>query len=209
MERIMLKLFIPTASPATQFPPATANCEGSRLTRGVARSAMGLLVASLFVISGCEGRQANGGTATAPQPTASPTPVPMDGTATPDPLPPQAAPDTTIAANASQLPATLVRDWEPLSNVLFEFGGMTIEPGQITWDSGQTSQYSLVGTEGGYLLRLEPVPVFFDIANPYIKLIPKTAEPGGAVTEVEVAFFEDEQKARSDEYVMFGTYFVQ
>ncbi|MBD2259126.1 hypothetical protein [Pseudanabaena sp. FACHB-2040] len=172
--------------------------------------ALGLMVATLFLVSGCRGQQTSSpepSLAAAPESAVSPVPDPVVETAPPQPEVPVAAPDT-VATNTSQLPVTLVQQWDPLSNVLFEFGPMTVGPDQITWSSGQTSDYSVVGTDNGYLLRLDPVPVFFDTANPYIKLIPQT-NPAGAVTEVEVAFYENEQKAQSDEYIMFGTYMVR
>ena len=105
------------------------------------------------------------------------------------------------------LPAALVKQWEPMSNVLFAFGPMTITSGDITWGSGQTTPYTLISTEGGFLLKLEANPSFYDINHPYIKLIPKTDE-SGAITTVEVAFYEGEAQAQRDEYMMYGTYFV-
>lgn len=205
----MLNLRASTVS----FPRARARSTGSW------QLALGLAIAALLTLSSCRNRSETVEPGTAEVPADQ---VPADsqvatpGTATPvapDAPPgtaPNAAPTTapSVTTGTGSLPATLVKEWEPLSNVLGEFGAMTISPDQITWDSGQSSQYALVSSDGGYLLKLEPVPVFFDTANPYIKLIPQ-AEPNGEITEVEVAFYESEEKAQSDEYIMFGTYFVQ
>jgi hypothetical protein len=94
-----------------------------------------------------------------------------------------------------------------MSNVLLAFGPMTITSGDITWGSGQTSPYTLISTEGGFLLKLEADLQFYDTTNPYVKLIPKTDE-SGTITTVEVAFYEGEAQAQRDEYIMYGTYFV-
>ncbi|HIK46728.1 MAG TPA: hypothetical protein IGR64_17915 [Leptolyngbyaceae cyanobacterium M65_K2018_010] len=117
------------------------------------------------------------------------------------------APTTTRPSQGPTLPANLVKRWEPLSNVLLAFGPMTITTGEVQWGSGQSSPYTLVSSEGGFLLKLESVPQFYDTPNPYIKLIPKTNE-AGTVTTVEVAFYESEAQMKKDEYIMYGSYFV-
>ena len=137
---------------------------------------------------------------TEPAPTVEPPPE-----ATPAPVP--EAPNTTAPVQSEPLPDALVQQWEPMSNVLLAFGPMTVTAGEIAWGSGQTSPYTLVSTEGGFLLKLAANPSFYDIANPYVKLIPKT-DASGAVTSVEVAFYEGEAQAQRDEYIMYGSYFV-
>jgi hypothetical protein len=83
---------------------------------------------------------------------------------------------------------------------------MTLTPDQVQWGSGQTSPYTLVSTEGGYLLRLTANPGFYDAPTAYIKIIPK-ADANGAATSMDVAFYTDEAKLQIDEYVMYGSYF--
>ncbi len=85
---------------------------------------------------------------------------------------------------------------------------MTLTPDQVQWGSGQTSPYTLVSTEGGYLLRLTANPGFYDAPTAYIKLMPK-ADANGAATSMDVAFYADETKLQIDEYVMYGGYFVE
>jgi len=106
------------------------------------------------------------------------------------------------------LPDALTRQWEPASSVLFTFGPMTITPNEVQWSSGQSSPYTLVSTEGGYLLELESSPSFYDTPNPFIKLIPKTDE-SGSVTSMDIAFYESQSKLDSEEYIMYGSYFVE
>ncbi|PSN79091.1 hypothetical protein C8B47_13480, partial [filamentous cyanobacterium CCP4] len=122
--------------------------------------------------------------------------------------PPAASPDTTPSASAAALPDTLIHEWQPLSNVLLAFGTMTVTPDQVQWSSGQSSPYTLVGTEGGYLLRLESSPSFYDTQNEYIKLIPK-ADTSGAATSIEIAFYPSETQLQSDEYIMYGSYVAE
>jgi hypothetical protein len=74
--------------------------------------------------------------------------------------------------------------------VLLAFGSMTLTPNQVRWGSGQASPYTLVSTEGGYLLRLEANPSFYDNQNQYIKLIPKAAA-NGIPESLDVAFYTD------------------
>lgn len=141
----------------------------------------------------------------APQPDpAAPTapPSPDSDTVTP-------APETTTAVQPGPaLPDTLTRQWEPASNVLFTFGPMTVTPSQVQWGSGQSSAYTVVSTEAGYLLRLESSPTFYETPNPYIKLMPETDESGGT-TSIDVAFYESKAQAESNEYIMYGSYFVE
>lgn len=85
---------------------------------------------------------------------------------------------------------------------------MTVTPDQVQWNSGQASPYTLVSTEGGYLLRLESSPSFYDTQNQYIKLIPK-ADTSGAATSIEIAFYPGETQLQSDEYVMYGSYVAE
>ncbi|MBE9159184.1 hypothetical protein IQ265_20430 [Nodosilinea sp. LEGE 06152] len=140
----------------------------------------------------------------APTPT-EPTPAPT-ATQPPDATP--AAPDTTPSASAATLPDTLIHQWQPLSNVLLAFGTMTVTPNQVQWSSGQSSPYTLIGTEGGYLLRLESSPSFYDTQNQYIKLIPK-ADTSGAATSIEIAFYSSDTQLQSDEYIMYGSYVAE
>lgn len=192
------------------------------------RVLLGCLVMSLAMVTGCG---SSPDTATSPPaPTASPetaveatpespaeSPAP-DQTQTIAPAPTPAitsAPNTTATAPKSapaageKLPNALMKDWEPESAVLFEFGQMTVMINKVEWNSGQSSPYTVISsTDGGYLLKLESPPSFFDIPHPYIKLIPKT-DDSGAVTSIEVAFYDSEAAAQNDQYVMFGSYFTQ
>ncbi|HEY9878093.1 MAG TPA: hypothetical protein V6D29_06535 [Leptolyngbyaceae cyanobacterium] len=180
----------------------------------------GLLVLGVITLAGCQNktsqREANTDPTpiiTAPQATPEVTPQSPSASQSSSSAAEKATPEASIAAapsatTNSQLPEALVKQWEPLSNVLFEFGAMSITPSSITWNSGQTSSYSVVEHSDGYLLKLDAAPKFFDTTQPYIKLIPKQDETG-AVREVEVAFYENQQKAESDEYIMFGTYTVK
>ncbi|MFZ4677569.1 MAG: hypothetical protein ACOYM4_18075 [Nodosilinea sp.] len=151
-------------------------------------------------------------TAPAAAPTAAPAAQPTPTTA-PEPLAAQSnstvaptAPATAPAISTGTLPDTFIKEWQPLSNVLVAFGPMTLTPDQVQWGSGQTSPYSLVSTEGGYLLRLTANPGFYDAPTAYIKIIPK-ADANGAATSMDVAFYTDEAKLQIDEYVMYGSYF--
>lgn len=125
------------------------------------------------------------------QPTKAPTPTP-------------AAPSNTPTAT---LPDALIREWQPLSNVLLAFGSMTLTPEQVQWSSGQVSPYTLISTEGGYLLELEASPSFYDTQNRYIKLIPKA--DANTAESIEVAFYPDATQLQNDEYVMYGGYFAE
>lgn len=139
----------------------------------------------------------------APETASSPAPMPS-----PEPAQTQAALDSATADGklTSSLPNTLVKSWDPVSNVLYEFGQMTISANQVRWGSGQSSPYTLISDEGGYLLKLEANPSFYDTPHPYIKLIPQI-DANGAITDMEVAFYENEAAAQQDEYIMFGSYF--
>lgn len=119
-----------------------------------------------------------------------------------------ATPQTADQAATVQLPNTLIADWQPMSKVLLAFGVMTLTPTQIQWGSGQTSPYAIVNQEGGFLLKLETNPQFYDSPHPYLKLIPKVDE-NGTVTGVDVAFYESETQVQSDDYVMYGSYFLE
>lgn len=178
---------------------------------------LGLLAIGIVTLTGCQNRAAKEEadmatptpTLTKAPPTVSEPTTPATQTdavdKAPSEVPVAAAPNVT---NSAQLPQALVKQWEPLSNVLFEFGAMSITPSAISWNSGQSSAYSVVDTSNGYLLKLDAAPQFFDTTHPYIKLIPQQGS-SGSVSEVEVAFYEDQQKAESDEYIMFGTYVVK
>jgi hypothetical protein len=169
---------------------------------------LGLMLASCRTVSGPDGNVPNGNV---PEQPASPTTPPTEPAPTVEPPAPQApvsqAPTTTPPIQSELLPDALVNQWEPMSNVLLAFGPMTITSGEMTWGSGQTSPYTLISTEGGFLLKLEANPQFYDTNHPYVKLIPKT-DDSGAITTVEVAFYEGETQAQRDEYMMYGTYFV-
>lgn len=142
-----------------------------------------------------------------PTPTDSPTPSePITTAPTPAPTPPTAmAPNT--AQNTATLPNPFIKQWEPQSNVLLAFGAMTITPDQVKWTKGQSSPYTVISTDGGYLLKLEATPNFYDTPYSYIKLIPKTDANGG-FNSIDVAFYENLDQTQRDEYVMFGGYFV-
>ena len=152
-------------------------------------------------------------TAPAVAPTAAPAAQPTPTTA-PEPLAAQSnstvaptAPATAPAISIGTLPDTFIKEWQPLSNVLVAFGPMTLTPDQVQWGSGQTSPYTLVSTEGGYLLRLTANPGFYDAPTAYIKIIPK-ADANGAATSMDVAFYtDDSQLLKQDEYIMYGSYF--
>lgn len=105
----------------------------------------------------------------------------------------------------SPLPNSLLKAWEPASQVLYEFGEMTITADQVRWAKGQSSAYTVVSTDDGYLLNLTSAPSFFDTAHPYIRLEPQA--DGGTISEVEVAFYENEAAAKQDQYIMYGSYF--
>ena len=137
-------------------------------------------------------------------------PEPEQPAASAEPTP--AAPSNTPAApsNASAtLPNALIGQWQPLSNVLVAFGTMTITPDRVQWSSGQNSSYRLIGTEGGYLLELEPSLSFYDTQNQFIKLIPTDDASGAASGSLEVAFYNDASQLKGDEYVMYGSYFEE
>ena len=182
-----------------------------------------LLLTVALVLGGCRSSapptaESPAPTATAPAtagataPTAAPAAQPTPTTA-PEPLAAQSnstvaptAPATAPAISIGTLPDTFIKEWQPLSNVLVAFGPMTLTPDQVQWGSGQTSPYTLVSTEGGYLLRLTANPGFYDAPTAYIKIIPK-ADANGAATSMDVAFYTDEAKLQIDEYVMYGSYF--
>lgn len=182
-----------------------------------------LLLTVALVLGGCRSSapptaESPAPTATAPvtapaaAPTAAPAAQPTPTTA-PEPLAAQSnstgaptAPATAPAISIGTLPDTFIKEWQPLSNVLVAFGPMTLTPDQVQWGSGQTSPYTLVSTEGGYLLRLTANPGFYDAPTAYIKIIPK-ADANGAATSMDVAFYADEAKLQIDEYVMYGSYF--
>lgn len=125
------------------------------------------------------------------QPTVAPTPTP-------------ASPANTPTAT---LPNALIREWQPLSNVLLAFGPMTLTPEQVQWSSGQISPYTLISTEDGYLLELETSPSFYDTQNRYIKLIPKA--DANTAESIEVAFYPNATQLQNDEYTMYGGYFAE
>lgn len=214
----------------SMFPPVkitavdgrNASLRGLRWGRRVGVGLMlGLMLASCRTVSGPDGNAPNGnvpnGSApngNAPEqpapPTTPPPTLPTEPAPTVEPPAPQEpvsqAPTTTPPVQSEPLPDALVKQWEPMSNVLLAFGPMTITSGEMTWGSGQTTPYTLINTEGGFLLKLEANPQFYDTHHPYVKLIPKTDE-SGAITTVEVAFYEGETQAQRDEYMMYGTYF--
>ncbi|MBE9141200.1 hypothetical protein IQ254_29040 [Nodosilinea sp. LEGE 07088] len=115
----------------------------------------------------------------------------------------ESIPESALAA----LPQRFVAEWQPLSDVLLVFGPMTVTADEISWGSGQSSPYALIGTEGGYLLQLEASPSFYDTQTPYIKLIPKAASD--LSDSIEVAFYTDASQLPGDDYVMYGAYFVE
>ncbi len=163
------------------------------------RLGWGLVMGAGIAIAGCR--------PTVLPPTDSVAPTPPTATApTPAPTAPTTTPGTAPAT--ATLPDALIHEWQPLSNVLLAFGTMAITPNQVEWSSGQRSPYTLVSTEGGYLLRLESSPSFYDTQNQYIRLMPK-ANATGAATSLEIAFFPSEAQLQRDEYVMYGSYFAE
>ena len=177
---------------------------------------MGMALLLGVMLVGCRSAPPPNQVTTPDAPTDAPTDPPADRPAEPAPTvdpPPNPAPETPVSqapnttVSSEPLPDALIKAWEPMSNVLLAFGPMTVTAGDITWGSGQTSPYTLISTENGFLLKLEASPSFYDTANPYVKLIPQTDE-SGAVTSVEVAFYEGEAQAQRDEYIMYGSYFV-
>ena len=168
---------------------------------------VGLLLAAVVgaAIAGCRPGTSPPPAAIEPTPPAPSEPAP-EPVATEPPATP-ATPNATPSSSAT-LPDTLIHEWQPLSNVLLAFGTMTVTPDQVQWSSGQSSPYTLVGTEGGYLLRLESSPSFYDTQNQYIKLIPKS-DTSGAATSIEIAFYPSEAQLQSDEYIMYGSYFAE
>ncbi|MFM7219500.1 MAG: hypothetical protein ACKO21_04660 [Nodosilinea sp.] len=138
-------------------------------------------------------------------PTVSPSPAPGPQAAAPQTTPATPAPKAADQRATLQLPAALMTDWQPLSKVLLSFGTMTLTPTEVKWDSGQTSPYTVLNQEGGFLLQLAANPKFYDTPSAYLKLIPKTNE-AGAITGVDVAFYETEAQVQTDEYAMYGSY---
>ncbi len=141
--------------------------------------------------------------ATQPEPAVSPAPVPTTA-----PAPAAPAPPTAPSTSGTALPDTLVKQWQPLSNVLTSFGPMTVTPTEVQWGNGQSSPYTVVSTDGGYLLSLAADPKLYDTVTPFIKLMPKTDDTG-ATTSMDVAFFDSEAKMQSNDYIMYGSYFVE
>ncbi|MEB3251743.1 MAG: hypothetical protein VKO01_06370 [Cyanobacteriota bacterium] len=138
-------------------------------------------------------------------PTVSPSPAPGPQAADPQTTPATPAPKAADQRATLQLPAALMTDWQPLSKVLLSFGTMTLTPTEVKWGSGQTSPYTVLNQEGGFLLQLAANPKFYDTPSAYLKLIPKTNE-AGAITGVDVAFYETEAQVQTDEYAMYGSY---
>ncbi|HZG39005.1 MAG TPA: hypothetical protein VEZ50_10025 [Nodosilinea sp.] len=173
-----------------------------------------LAVVAGVAIAGCRPSPPPPTEGIAPSPMAPPPTAPDAPSAQPaPPTPPAATPTTPSNTPSATLPNTLVpnaliREWQPLSNVLLAFGSMTLTPNQVRWGSGQASPYTLVSTEGGYLLRLEANPSFYDNQNQYIKLIPKAAA-NGIPESLDVAFYTDASQLQSDEYIMYGGYFAE
>jgi len=183
-----------------------------------------LLIGGGLFLTSCQGGADNNGAGDSTSPQAdvtdeSDTSSPA-GDAAPDATTPTEPtttnPETTSdssnaglqAQSDAALPDTLIRQWEPASNVLFTFGPMTITPNEVQWESGQSSAYTVVSIDGGYLLELESSPSFYDTSNPFIKLIPRTDEAGNT-TSLDIAFYESLDKASREEYIMYGSYFVE
>ena len=199
----------------------------NRFKMGLSCLRSGILVLTLggLLLTGCQrgGEVADPDqSATVPEPSVDtrPTPEPAPepptaGAEAPEPdQAPSTAPDTVAtqpdnlpSVQAAALPETLVKTWEPLSNVLLTFGTMRITPNAVEWSSGQSSPYTVVSTDNGYLLKLESAPRFYDMAHPYLRLLPET-DASGNVTDVEARFYENEAKATSGEAGMIGGYFV-
>lgn len=150
---------------------------------------------------------------TATPPVAAPvTPSPPTAPAAPAPTEPQAAPQvapppSAPAAPRARLPEALIKQWEPMSNVLLAFGPLTLTPEAIQWGEGQRSPYTLISQEGGFVLQLETSPKFYDTPYPYIKLIPKSES--GTMTGVDVAFYENAAQLQGNQYTMYGSYFLK
>ncbi|NJL45082.1 MAG: hypothetical protein HC922_03665 [Leptolyngbyaceae cyanobacterium SM2_3_12] len=141
-----------------------------------------------------------------PTPAETPTAAPL--TAPTAPVSQAPAPATGPPSQGTALPDALLKEWQPLSDVLAAFGPMTLTSTEVTWGSGQSSPYTVISSEGGYLLQLSAAPSFYDIPNPYIKLMPKT-NASGVATSMELAFYESDAKLKGDEYIMYGSYFVE
>lgn len=165
---------------------------------------LAVAIAAGVAIAGCRPSPPPQSETLNPPPPTPAAPAP-ETTAPPaeSPTPTPAAPANTPTAT---LPNALIREWQPLSNVLLAFGPMTLTPDQVQWSSGQVSPYRLIGTEGGYLLELEASPSFYDTQNRYIKLIPKA---DAAAESIEVAFYTDDTQLQNDEYIMYGGYFAE
>ncbi|PZO35354.1 MAG: hypothetical protein DCF17_18815 [Shackletoniella antarctica] len=159
-----------------------------------------LLMAMVGAIAACQPSPPPQAESPAPAETTQPEPEKPASSAEPTPV----APSNTSAT----LPNALIGQWQPLSNVLVAFGTMTVTPDRVQWSSGQSSPYRLISTEGGYLLELEPSPSFYDTQNQYIKLVPK-ADTNDAAGSLEVAFYSDASQLKSDEYIMYGSYFAE
>ncbi|MFM7470521.1 MAG: hypothetical protein ACKO5P_03315 [Nodosilinea sp.] len=151
---------------------------------------------------------------TATPPVAAPVTLsPPTAPAAPTPTEPKAAPQTVApppsapAAPRARLPEALTKQWEPMSNVLLAFGPLTLTAEAIQWGGGQRSPYTVISQEGGFVLKLETSPKFYDTPYPYIKLIPKSE--GGAMTGVDVAFYENDAQLQGNQYTMYGSYFLK
>lgn len=166
-----------------------------------------LMLISLGLLS-CRAGQPPDQITVATTPAPAPEVVSQNPTVSPSPDPhsqPASAPKSADQRATLKLPDALITNWQPISKVLFSFGAMTLTPTEIKWDSGQTSPYRVLNQEGGFLLQLQANPKFYDTPNAYLKLIPKTNE-AGAITGVDVAFYESEAQIQTDEYVMYGSY---
>ncbi len=164
-----------------------------------------LAIAAGFAIAGCRPSPPPQTDNIPPEPAA-----PADPAAEPQPTQSPTSPAVTPTAPANTsapLPNTLIKEWQPLSNVLLAFGPMTLTPEQVQWGSGQSSPYTLINTEGGYLLELAANPSFYDTQNRYIKLIPKT--DNNTADSIDVAFYPDVTQLQNDEYIMYGGYFAE
>ncbi|MBU6230227.1 MAG: hypothetical protein KGQ93_11085 [Cyanobacteria bacterium REEB459] len=183
-------------------------------------SITGWLVVGCVVLVGC-GRSPSPSPPTAPTTSPAATPPPAVAPA-PTPTPPLSAPVTPPTPAAPQsvtppsrpaapagarLPEALIKQWEPMSNVLVAFGPLTLKAEAIEWGGGQSTPYSLISQEDGWVLKLETAPKFYDTAYSYIKLIPKPG--GGTPTGVDVAFYENTAQLKSNQYTMYGSYFLK
>lgn len=122
------------------------------------------------------------------------------------------------AATASPLPDAFLRQWEPLSEVLFPFGAMTLAADEVQWASGQRSPYQVVGAGETVLLQLTEPPRFYDTTYGYIRFTPRVDEgdvadvsalPADSFDSLEAAFYSEQPQSQGADAGMVGGYFEE